>query len=238
MQAEDFSKAIGDWRTGLPHSRVAVYRNTVSAALIAALRVRFPVTEQLVGAEFFAAMALAYADGHRPASPVLIAYGGGLPDFIRDFESARDVVYLSDLAQLENLWWRAYHAADAVVLQAEMLSKLDPDALGNLRFTLHPAVGLLRSEFAAGSIWQAHRGGPPLAAVKLNDPQCMIVSRPGSDAVITLVSEDRHAFVSALQSGARLAEAVEQMQAQFPDFDIATAFAGLFATGLVTGFST
>ena len=72
MDEQGFSAAIGDWSAQPPHRRFGIYRNNVASALIAALRVRYPVTEQLVGHEFFAAMAGTFAEANRPSSPVLI----------------------------------------------------------------------------------------------------------------------------------------------------------------------
>jgi hypothetical protein len=237
VRAEQFHKVIGDWAAPLPHQRMSVYRNNVAAALVNALRVRFPVTEQLVGAEFFTAMALAYAERHRPVSPVLIEYGGSLADFIRGFEPASSVPYLGDVAAFENLWWLAYHAAEEVPLTAQSLATVASDRLGLLRFALHPSTGLLRSSYAVGDIWRAHHGGAPMASLALDTPQSVLVSRPLADVTVSIIPPARLVFLSALQAGGMLAEAVEQALDSDADLDIGQELGWFLATNIATGFS-
>ena len=237
MRAIAFQHAIGDWAAELPHQRMRVYRNNVAAALVTALKVRFPVTEQLVGQALFSGMALAYADHHRPTSPVLIEYGSSLPDFIRSFEPAQSVPYLGDVAELEDLWWRAYHAADQATLSAADLAAIDVEQLGGMRFTFHGSVGLVKSSFAIASIWQAHHGGAPVSSLKLDEGQCVLVARPLADVSLAAIMPSRFAFLSALKTGAALADAAEQTAEQHPDFDIAEDLRWFLATGLATGFS-
>ena len=54
-----------------PVRRFAVYRNNVAIALTQALADTFPVVKQLVGDEFFDAMAGVYLREQPPRSPVL-----------------------------------------------------------------------------------------------------------------------------------------------------------------------
>ena len=237
MRASQFNHAIGDWAAAPPHQRMSVYRNNVAAALVNALKVRFPVTEQLVGGHFFKAMALAYAENHRPHSPVLIEYGGSFADFINGFEPAASVPYLGDVAQLENLWWQAYHGAEQALLAPNALAGIAPEQLGQLRFVAHPSLGLLQSPYAVASIWQAHHGGPPLPSIDLHATQYVLVARPRADVRVLIIPPARHVFLSILRNGAALAEAVEQALDQFPDFDITAELGSFLTAGIATGFS-
>jgi len=58
--------------------RFAVYRNNVAVGLIRALEARFPAILDLVGGEFFRAMARDFALANLPKSPVLIEFGDAL----------------------------------------------------------------------------------------------------------------------------------------------------------------
>ena len=60
-----------------------------AAALWEALADTFPVGKELVGEEFFGAMAGLFVRAHPPASPLMQRYGGRLPDFIEAFAPAR-----------------------------------------------------------------------------------------------------------------------------------------------------
>src|SRR5690606_37406619 len=89
--------------------RFGVYRNNVHASLAAALSARFPVTERIVGEEFFRAMALVFVAHHPPATPVVAEYGAHFADFVERFEPAAEVAYLPDVVRLEWLRNVAYH---------------------------------------------------------------------------------------------------------------------------------
>ena len=103
-----------------PAGRFAVYRNNVHSSLINALAAGYPVTLQLVGDEFFRAMAGVYVQGFPPTSPLINEYGSDLADFIQGFAPAASVPYLADVARLERLRVRAYHAADAQPLDQQL----------------------------------------------------------------------------------------------------------------------
>jgi hypothetical protein len=91
------------WNRSDPARRFAVYRNNVMVSLIDALADSFPVTQALVGEEFFRAMAGVFARAHPPRSPVMAHYGDGFAGFIEDFQPAASLPYLADVARLEML---------------------------------------------------------------------------------------------------------------------------------------
>ena len=74
-----------------PASRFAVYRNNVQSSLINALADGYPVVAQLVGEEFFRAMAATFVQQQPPQSPLMGRYGEAFADFIDVFEPASSV---------------------------------------------------------------------------------------------------------------------------------------------------
>jgi len=238
MRAKEFDRAIGDWTRPLPHPRFAVYRNNVAAALITALKVRYPVTVQLVGEAFFAAMAKEFADRHRPASPVLIGYGEDFPDFVAGFAAAAPVPYLADVARLESLWWRAYHAADVEPVALDRLTTVAPEAWAQVRLMLHPSAGLLSSRHAAASIWEAHHGGKPMAEVETAQPERILVVRPFAAVEVRRLAPEAHEFLDLLAAGAVLAEAVERMAERYAEFDLAFHLGAVARLNIITGLTT
>jgi hypothetical protein len=236
MNEAQFHGAIGDWTSQYPVPRMRIYRNNVVGALTAALEVRYPVTAQLVGAEFFLGMAAQFAGGHRPESPVLLDYGKDFPDFIRTYEPARGVSYLSDIARFESLWWQCYHAAEAAPLHAAAIARVSPDRWGFLHFDLHPSVQLMESPYAVSSIWQAHRGGPALGTFAVDIHEQVLISRPHADVSVFQISAGQFAFLDALKSGQSLAASIEAGLERDSGFDIGGQISGLFGLGLVSGF--
>lgn len=193
---------------GVPDAkRFAVYRNNVAVALIGALEARFPVTRRLVGSEFFRAMARAFVAAHKPPSPLIIHYGRDFPLFVEGFAAARDVPYLSEVAQLEDAWIDAYHAAEAEPLRLDDLASLAPERLEGLTFVFHPAARLLTFSHPAASIWAAHQSEANPQRPSDWRPEQALITRPHAEVSVRVLPPGGYAFASALYAGARLGEA-------------------------------
>ena len=211
-------------------ARFAVYRNNVIASLGKALEQKFPVTARLVGDEFFRGMARAFIARHRPHSPVIADYGDDLPAFIESFEAAAPVPYLADVARIEMLWTRAYHAADAVPIDVEALAGIAAEALPATKLGRHPSAALIRSAYPAGSIWAAHHRDV-LEPIGHSRPETILVVRPDADVTVHVLPPEDAAFAEALFGGATLGAAAEQAAAADAAFDFGTALVGLIGLG-------
>lgn len=211
-------------------ARFAVYRNNVHVGLTAALAKRFPVARRLVGDEFFTGMARVYAGLHKPASPLLFEYGDGLAEFIEQFEPARGLAYLADVARIEAAWTRAYHAEDSEPLTAARLAALEPDALGRARLSVHPASALIASPHPVGSIWAAHQG-ETVEPVSNWRAETVLVARPAMEVSVHILPADGAAFATVLFAGETLGDAAERVAALHPGFDFGAALVGLVSLG-------
>lgn len=211
-------------------TRFAVYRNNVFVGLTRALATRFPVTRRLVGDDFFAGMARAYAQRHKPATPVILDYGDDFPDFVESFEPARGVPYLADVARIEAAWTRAFHAADAAPLEALALATIALDALTQTTLARHPAASLIVSNHPAGSIWEAnqHEAVRPVANWR---PETVLVARPALDVAVHVLPARDAGFAAALLSGATLGAAAEAALAADTLSDFGAAAIGLVSLG-------
>ena len=215
---EDFAAALTDPAMATPTQtrgregrtdarRFAVYRNNVAVGLIATLEMRYPVTRRLLGEVFFRALARAFIVERKPASPVLIHYGIDFPTFIETFAPVRDVVYLSDVARLENAWVEAYHAAEATPLGLAALSTMAPERLGGAVLSFHPSARLLRLAHPAASIWAAHQEHGEPRTPEGWTPEDVLVVRPNADVAVRVLPPGGYDFATALMAGASLAEA-------------------------------
>jgi hypothetical protein len=217
-----------------PQKRFAVYRNNVVVGLVAALRTQFPVTEKIVGGEFFAAMARVYVVTEPPRSPILVAYGEGFPGFIARFAPAAELSYLADVARLEIARTRAYHAADATPLDRSRWERLDPSALFGARVALHPSLQILRSSHPIVTIWSMNSGESVLASIEDCDGEDAAVVRPHLDVQVRRLPAGGAAFLAALAAGAMLGDAAIAGAADHPEFDLTANLAGLIGAGLAT----
>jgi hypothetical protein len=210
-----------------PDSRFSVYRNNVQSSLINALADSYPVVRQLVGEEFFCAMAAVFIQNQPPQTPLMNSYGDVLATFIETFEPAASVPYLADVARLERLRTLAYHAADATPVHPEQISAAlaDPQALSELSFELHPSLYLLDSAYAVVSIWAAHQQDASLAQVDVNHRQHALVLRNELDVEVFALDHGASVFTRHLLAGQPLLTAVRAS----PPFDLNLTLALLIA---------
>ena len=145
--------------------RYNVYRNNVTVSLIEALAAAFPATLRISGEDFFRAMARFHIRATPPTSPLLFEYGRDFPAFIEHYEYARSMLWLADVARIEQAWLNAYHAADASPLSSETLASLPPHALAETRFVPHPAIRVLRSNYPAVTIFAVNRNPGPVGRI-------------------------------------------------------------------------
>lgn len=159
--------------------RFAVYRNNVRASRTEALRQGFPVLAQLLGADYFTALAAVFIQQHPPRSAALHEYGSELADFIAHFQPLSALNYLADIARLE--WARlcAFHAADTPVLQiSEMdLATLTERLAQPLRW--HPSVTLLCSNHPLYRLWASQHGAEAAPTANNWSAENVLVWRQG-----------------------------------------------------------
>ena len=224
------------WNGSDPTRRFAVYRNNVVSSLIDALAETFPVTLELVGEEFFRAMAGVFVRQAPPQSALLACYGEGFPAFIERFEPARSVPYLADVARLEMLRVRAFHAADADPLPPDRVVQAlaAPERLPALRVDCHPSLGVLSSRHAVVSLWAAHQGLDDLARVDPGIPETALVVRPRLAVQVIALLPGGDVLISGFANGLTLGEAAALAVAAATDFDLTAAFALLLRYGALS----
>lgn len=205
-----------------PASRFAVYRNNVHSSLINGLAAAYPVARQLVGDEFFHAMAGLYVQGQPPTSPLLSEYGSTFADFIQDFEPASSVPYLADVARLERLRVCAYHAADSQSLdQHSVLQQLQGLAqLGQIRVRLHPSLTTLASPYAIVAVWAAHQSDGAITTFDPWHAQGALVLRQGLAVKVFAIDSGSVTFINSLSHGAGLETAVAKALEASTEFDL------------------
>lgn len=196
--------------------RFDVHRNNSMSSLVDALAASFPVTQALVGEDFFRGMARERVLADPPRSPVMAEYGAGFDRFIAGFAAAASVPYLADMATLEFARVQAWHAADAQPLAVQEFHDLlaHPGRVAQVRFTLHPACRCLRSEHAVYSLWAAHQGlvdlaDAELAGIDVDTPQTVLVTRASWDVDVQLAPASTCQWLDALQRGLSLGDVAQ-----------------------------
>ena len=181
--------------------RYNVYRNNLTVSLIEALAAIYPAVQRITGDEFFRAMARFHIRETPPSSPLLFEYGREFPAFIARYEYAQYIPWLADTARIERAWLDAYHAADADPLQSSALAAVPAEQIGDLVFTPHPATRIVRSRFAAVTIFAANRSPDPFDRINGGEPEDGLITRPDFEVVVRHLPAGGADFLSALIAG-------------------------------------
>lgn len=214
--------------------RYNVYRNNVTVSLIDALAAVYPAVQCITGVDFFRAMARFHIRATPPASPLLFEYGREFPAFIERYEHAQAMPWLTDVARIERAWLDAYHAADAEPLFAETLGAIPPERLSDAVFAAHPATRIVRSPFAAVTIFAANRGETAVDQIDAGTPEDALITRPDAEVVVRHLREGGAVFLQGLIAGRSLGEAATAALEASPSFDIAASIAGMMQAGAFT----
>lgn len=235
LQERDIPPMLCAPNGGASRKRFGIYRNNVFSSLTRCIASRFPVVARLVGEEFFHAMVRLFIESNLPSSPALIEYGADFPGFLKTFEPARSLPYLSDVARLEWLIATAYHAADAVPVGASHLARLGAAAL-EASLELHPSAALLVSHHSIFSIWETNTHDESVRSVDASSSgETVLVVRPHFDVKVVSIDTPTYAFIAALSAGHGLELAAELGGELDHRFDVGAALHMLFASGAVTG---
>ncbi len=210
--------------------RLDIYRNTIVHSLTKALRLSFPVTERLVGEEFFEGAAQFFFAEHPPREAWLDQFGDEFSDFLRSFPQAKSIVYLGDVAELEWAVNRALHAADVVPLDVAALGAVSPEDQSRICFVAHPSVSLLRLAYPVDAIWRAvlARDDEALGKVEIESgPVNLLVARREAGIEVERLDEQSWLFVSKLCAGHPIEAALDTVG----HFDCSVALAEHLALG-------
>jgi hypothetical protein len=218
----------------VPVRRFGVYRNNVFSSLTDVLEAYFPVVLRLVGRDFFRAMAREFIRSSPPRSPIISRYGIGFPDFISSFEPATDLPYLPDVARLELMRQRAYHAADRAPLKAVDLAEIPPEGGSRLVLILQPSFDLLVSEYPVVSIWRTNMFDDDVRPTDCaSGGEQALVVRPELSVMVAEIPAPSAEFIRHVMLGRAIGEAAEMSG---PSLDLVGTIATLIDIGAITGF--
>jgi hypothetical protein len=221
------AQVLDSWVRGanLPRAGAGVdaYRRNAGASAERALAAIFPVVQQLVGEETFAAMSRAYWHAQPPQRGDLAQLGAGLPAFIAGDPQLADVPYLVDIARLELALSAAESAAD-IAPDPDSLQRLADADPASIRAVLQPGVSVVASQHPIVTIHAAHRAATGEAfdaarqALSEARSETALVWRDGWQARCIAIDDATARWTRAVLERASLGEALRHAG---PDFDLA-----------------
>ena len=220
---------FGSHPENAPLKRFNVYRNNVMVSLIEALKSQFPVVLQLVGQEYFEALAKLYVQDTLPRSPVLFTYGDTFPDFLGSFPPLAAYAYLPDIALLEWHRTQTLHAADAPPLTAEAFQGVSD--FESYVFIKHPAARLLATKTDAFGLWISENGLQDKPK-DLYSPSYGLLTRPFFESILTPLTAQQYRFFHQAFEGVPFGKNVGTLLEE--GFDLPTCLGLAFESGAFT----
>lgn len=243
---QDFSDAVLHHAASVlaPHirgpgteERAMLYANTVYGTLGKALGSIYPVIARLVGNRCFDGLTRRFIREVPSRSGDLHEFGGEFADFITGTPLGVDYPYLPDVARLEWLVHRVFHARDAAPLDVHRLRAVPPERRAELKFVLAPASALLVSAYPVHRIWEANQPEHDGSAVLDTEETRLLVLRVSAGIEMISLSRGGLAFLSALGAGRAIVSALEAAMEAEPGFDPRDALAMQTARGTLVDFS-
>lgn len=195
--------------------RFTIYRNNVILSLITAMADTYPVVKRLLGEEFFNAVAVKFVRQFPPKQPSLLFYGEEFIEFISNFPACSKYPYLSDVAKLEWMTVRAFHAADEQLFDSNLLADVAPESLTEVSFSLQPSVQFMTSSWPIDSIWEENLKDE-VATLNLEElAGCnLLVYRQQLQVQVVNLTADCYNFVTAFSEAKDIASAWEYALSQ------------------------
>lgn len=216
----------------------AVYRNTVMKGCIDALQANYPSVCRLVGEQWFLAAAALYVDMHPPHDPRMLHYGSGFPAFLQNFGPAADLPYLPGVARLDRLWAEAHAASDQLPLEADVLSRLSPDELGQTVLHPHPSARWAWFEgLPVYTIWHRNRETTEDASEIDWQGEGALLVRPASFVQSVKIDAAACAFLDVCRDGHSLGMAASAALGACGGVDLSHVLTTLINAGAFGGMT-
>lgn len=215
-----------------------IYKSNIVGALQKVLKEIYPVCHKLVGDDFFLYLINAYIEQNSSTHPDIGSYGGSLPDFIADFENAKALVYLPDVARLEWAWHRQFVARQSPGIDFEKLAACYTDCGEEIIFSLPLDCVLLCSPYPIHRIWEVnqHDYSGDQTVVLTPDNYYYLIWRKGLQMRIDILEQPEWQILQWVHLGHQFGVICEKINELVPEIDIETLMPKLVSKGFLADF--
>ncbi len=188
-------------------ARLKIYQNNTFHSLIEALKSLYPSLVETIGPDLFASMGKQFIKAHPPKQAAMVYFGHDFPLFLSSHAEIDQYAYLPDLATLDLLYHRSYHAKDEQALDQANFAELDIERLTNSKIQAVDSAKILGSKFAIFDIWQLAQGNNE-NNVDAKKQQYVLVIRPHNEVYIHNISDGIFVFLRSLNQQMTIGEAL------------------------------
>jgi hypothetical protein len=228
------ARAVLPSATLAPAERIDIYQTMYFWRLHEVLREDFPKLHESLGDEF-EGLARRYLARHPSEAPSVRHLGAHLARFLATDRLGEERPWLADLAALERARVDVFDAADAVPIRAADLAVVPPEDWAELRFTVVPAIAIVRGGWPAHDVWAEPATVPERRATTLR------VWRQEFSVLHAAIDALEDTAFGVLVSGASFADVCEAVAEHAPPSDAASEAGSLLLRwiedGLVAGLA-
>lgn len=195
--------------------RIGIYADAYVLRLLEVLQQDFPALVAFLGPAASDRLLREYVARHPSRHKNLNRLGAGLPRFLA--EEATDVVrrpFAAELARLERDVQEVFDAPRAETLAEDELLAIAPEAWGELRLSLVPALRLLAFEHPTNAWYQAWRDEERAPEPPAPGASWLVLYRRDWRVWRAALGPEQHALLSALGAGETLGGALERLASE------------------------
>jgi len=218
---------------------MGIYQNSAIANITHSLILTYPVIEKLLGEEFFSAMCREFIYLTWPKSGNMDDYGVEFADFLAEFEHAKHLLYLKDVARLEWAFHQSSLANDALSTDWSTLAQAS-DIL-QLTFLVTPSLSLISSTFPIDKIWHLNQDNASAdMEVEFSDEQdnntFIVLFRQQLKTVVLPITVGEFTLLKAFENQETFEKAIIAASAKQGDFSVDNSLKKFIELGVISGF--
>jgi len=143
----DFIKQNGKIST---NDRLSVHVDTVLENLVNSLYISYQGIWKLIGKDCARGVALAYihSENSLMSRAAMSDFGANFPEFLNNFPSTKDLLYLKDYARLEWLRSKSYASPKAEMLNQQALQIALSNGIEKYKIQFNDSVYFMHSDFS------------------------------------------------------------------------------------------
>lgn len=193
--------------------RCTIYQESITEGLIKSLRESFPVTEKLVGMNFFRHMAYCYIMRKKSISPNISDFGKKFPEFVKTFPPVSCVPYLTDISYLEWCWQEVYNGLNYQALDVNAFSQLTQEEQFLISLLRPENSFLIYSSFPIKKIWEINQAeeGNEIFDMKLS-ADWLLIWRPQMGVIIDELTSTQFNILKGFDEGLTITQLIDKLQ--------------------------
>jgi hypothetical protein len=213
-----------------------IHIDTIMVNLVNALQISFPGIWQLLGDDCAKGAGLSYSHDkkHLVKRSNINLFGEKFPEFLSQFETTKNIVYLKDFAQMEWLRSLCYEAKKTTIISPAELQSIAPDQLENTKFVFNHSMQMMKSQFPLDEIQDILDNPNPSSSLQLSKKTSYIlICRIDNKVSTFFLDQFSWEFISLLKQGLSLGDAIEVQSDQENIPDLSNLFALMLRSQLI-----